>query len=242
MSTTNNKVVYAVQVSPEYQSSPLSLGCACFPDNVAVFGNNRLVKYIPKNVQRVIDVIQDSVLLDALDDIRINSEARRYDSDEEAINDLIPPEQDRDPYNTNDVISIAKIIIGEDEGKISFQEATRALLTITSGKEWGFKNIHGSSQDEWDHMYYIVDNWEDEAIRAFETEYFNEGSEWIIHDSDEAPESPQDIEGFSIYSVNHEIEDIRKEIAQTVYGDEENVSVILYQFDGYIKTPKYNVV
>ena len=83
-------------------------------------------------------------------------------------------------------------------------------------------------------------NWSPEALEAFETEYFNTGSEWIVHDTDAEPEGPEDIQGFSCYCHGWRTEDIKKEIANA-YG-ESGAEVILYEFSGYSRIANYKEV
>lgn len=125
--------VYAKQVSPEYQESPLFLGDDFFPDDIAVCGNRDYTEHCPEVFERV--------------------------------------------------------------------------YTILS---------------------------------AFEVEYFNTGTEWIVHDVDSFPESPEDINGYSIYCHSWNKDGIAKEIADSAGGRPEDVK--LWAFDGYRQSPKYKEV
>ena len=74
-------------------------------------------------------------------------------------------------------------------------------------------------------------------VRNFEIEYFNTGTEWIIHDEDDAPENPEDISGYSMYCYTY---NPAEEIAQE--GGVDVADVVLYEFDGYTRAPKYTEV
>lgn len=109
-----------------------------------------------------------------------------------------------------------------------------------TGKEWDYRTIRGSSQSDWNEVYFPVDEWSTEALHTFESEYFNEGTEWIVHEGDNTPEIPNDIEGYTIYCTSWNVEGIREEIAEMT--GESPGNIIMYAFDGYIRTPQYKKV
>ena len=77
-------------------------------------------------------------------------------------------------------------------------------------------------------------------LQEFETQYFNEGTEWIIHDEQEAPEAPEDISGYSVYCIGRNTEQIKKEIAEITGASPEEIT--LFEFGGYTKTAYYTEV
>lgn len=93
---------------------------------------------------------------------------------------------------------------------------------------------------EWQMVFYPVDEWSKEALQEFETQYFNEGTEWIIHDEQEAPEAPEDISGYSVYCIGWNTEQIKKEIAEITGASPEEIT--LFEFGGYTKTAYYTEV
>ena len=62
--------VYARQISPEYQESPLFIGDEFFPDNIAVFGNRDYVEHFPEIVQRVREILNNGELADILENVK----------------------------------------------------------------------------------------------------------------------------------------------------------------------------
>jgi DNA-binding cell septation regulator SpoVG len=109
-------------------------------------------------------------------------------------------------------------------------------LKLITGREYNTTTIRGCSQGEWQDIFYPTE-YRSEFIKFFETEYFNTGSEWIIHDEENKPETPEDITGTAMYCYSY---DPRKEIAE--YMGVEQTDVILYEFDGYNRTEKYKLV
>lgn len=87
-----------------------------------------------------------------------------------------------------------------------------------------------------------MNDWSREALAAFEIEYFNMGSEWIIDDGEFNPDtdSPLNINGYSVYVTAQDEEGIRKELA-AVEGCSP-ADLVLYVFEGYIHIPKYKAV
>lgn len=79
-----------------------------------------------------------------------------------------------------------------------------------------------------------------EALSAFETMYFNTGSEWIIHDEENTPEGPEDISGYSCYIVADTEEGIRKELA-AVAGCAPS-DLVIWAFDEFIRVAQYKAV
>ena len=78
-----------------------------------------------------------------------------------------------------------------------------------------------------------------EALAAFEVEYFNTGSEWIVNEGEFNPEQdgPEDIEGYSIYCTSYKVQE---EIA--AYEGVKPEEVKLYEFSGFSKIPVYKAV
>lgn len=79
-----------------------------------------------------------------------------------------------------------------------------------------------------------------EALAAFETMYFNTGSEWIIHDEENTPEGPEEVNGYSCYIVADTEEGIKKELA-AVAGCAPS-DIVMWAFDEFIRVPQYKAV
>lgn len=85
-----------------------------------------------------------------------------------------------------------------------------------------------------------MDDWIREALAAFETMYFNTGSEWIIHDEENTPEGPEEVNGYSCYIVADTEEGIKKELA-AVAGCAPS-DIVMWAFDEFIRVPQYKAV
>ena len=115
----------------------------------------------------------------------------------------------------------------------------RALHLVT-GERYERRTIRGSCQGDWQNVYYPVSRYTDADLDILETEYFNTGTEWIIHDGDGAPENPDEIDGFSCYCHGWSDEQIKTEISE-IYG-QPGAEVVLYEFTGWSRSAQYTEV
>lgn len=228
--------IYARQVAPEYQRSPFVFNEDFF-NNIAVCGNDHYYTYAPEIFKTVKCVLDDGNLADIIDNFKDYSYC--YDTITDAIIDFLPPVKRK--YSINAINALKKLV--SEYTTCSVDDEKRILcsvLTIMTGEKWSWQTIEGNTQTEWNNIYYPVDKWTREALKRFECEYFNTGSEWIVHEDVGAPEKPEDIVGYPIYCISLNEESIKAEIAE-----DEGVSaddVVLYAFDGYCKTPRYRGV
>lgn len=229
--------VYAKQVPPEYQESPLFLGDDFFPDDIAVCGNCDYTEHCPEVFERVYNVLSAGELAEVLEDR--NGWKDWYKNITEAITEYLPPEKAK--YSTKDIGKLKKLVLQYAECSSREEYSILcAVLSVVTGQEWSCKIIRGCCQSDWNYIYYPVANWSRDALSTFETEYFNTGTEWIVHDGDSLPESPEDINGYSIYCHSWNEDGIAKEIADSAGGRPEDVR--LWAFDGYMQSPKYREV
>lgn len=226
-------MIYARQIRPECQESPLFLFDE-WPEDMILTGNRRLNFHTTPLYDRFVD--QWEMLYNALEDIRARNGWAVYGTATEAIMDYFPPEH-KPKYSTRD-IRMWKSILAEMCNKEENALICKALELMT-GKTWGYTTLHGCCQGDWQNIIYCADNWSRETLREFEMEYFNMGSEWLIHDGTEAPETPEDIEGFTVYCATYDEDEIRRIIADAAGGNPEDV--VMYAYDGDIVTAKYRI-
>lgn len=226
-------MIYARQINPEYQESPLFWGDESLPDDIAVFGNKNYHVHMPEVFERVKEVFDNGELVEAIEDIQGKS-GFYYDFFKNitaAINDMLYPEKSK--YSTRDIHKIKEILL--DEYKYTsnnYNNSLCDLMGVVTGKEWDWDTIRGCCQGECQDVFYPVDNWSRESIEAFETEYFNTGSEWIVSDEDiDGDIIPEDIDGYSIYCYSWNDEDIKAEIASAAGCAVDNVK--LFKYNGY---------
>lgn len=231
--------IYAKQVAPEWQESPLFIE-GCFPDNITVCGNRYYNEHLPKVFEKVQTVLKQGELAEVLEYPK--ECADWYKNATEAINDYLPPENGK-KYSTNAIHALRCLVLDYSCCACSCEnEILCKVLSIVDGRAWDWQIIRGSCQSDWQEVFFPVDEWSKEALADFETQYFNEGTEWLVDDGEYDPEndSPLNINGYSIYCTSWSEDGIRQEIADAEGTSPENV--VLYAFDGYIQTPKYREV
>lgn len=234
-------MVYAKQIAPEYQESPLFLGKEFWPDGIAVCGNRHFKEHKPEVFERVESALDNGELAEAVDGFSgaVDSSyfASFYKNVTEAILDYIPPEG-RSRYNTREIHALKELFHRYGRGRSSEdQQIFLDVLSIVTGKKWEYRDIRGYTQGDWNGLYYPVEEWSRERIAYFESEYFKMGSEWIVHNEENIPDGPEDINGYSMYCYGDTMEEIREEIARA-----EGVApseVILYRFTGWRRSEEY---
>ncbi len=232
--------IYARQINPEYQQSPLFYE-ECFPDDIAVCGNKRFNSHMCDVFERVKKTLDDGELAEILADLQDGGYyADVYEDSAEAIEEFLGRE-DGEKYDAVAIYALEKLVLRY--GRLSREEddILCEVLSFVTNEKWNCRQITGCCQGDWQIMYYPVDQWTKEAIDVFEIEYFNEGSEWIIHDEEYVPESAEDINGYSLYCTAWDDDEIKKEIAE-VTEVESPEDVVLYKYDGEIRIPKYKLV
>lgn len=225
-----NIKIYARQIALEYQESPLTWGD--FPENVYIYGNRRYKErggdYI-KNIK--------NSMYDAADELKaLPRGGSYYDSFIDILADIIPAPENKKEYTRADRLKWRALLLNFDAGAISDDDALTAALELITGEKYDHACICGCCQGDWQHIAYPA-RYGDSFRETFETEYFNTGSEWIIHDGDDAPEEPDDINGYSLYCYSY---DPRAEIAKEHGVNPDDV--ILYEFGGYTHHAIYKAV
>lgn len=224
---------YARQIAPEYQESPLTWG-EIDTDYINITGNRNYIEHVSLLFENVRDALYNGTIIDEWDAI-IHGESD-YKAWAHALKDILPGTRE---YTRAERLRIPEIAseyyYGADENT-----CICALLEIVTGQPWEWSTLRGCCQGDWVEAFYPANAWTRETLEAFETEYFNTGSEWEIHDGDEAPEDPADISGYSIYCVSWNEAGQRQEIADAINCDPSDV--IMYEFTGYARTACYKKV
>ena len=229
--------VYAKQVPPEFQESPLFIP-ECFPENIAVCGNRDFISHKPEVFERVQNVLEQGELAEVMEHPK--EWANWYKNATEAINEYLPATNGK-KYSPKKIHALRCLVIDYSCCVCSKEnEILCKVLSIVTGKKWDNRMISGCCQSDWNYIFYPVDEWTREQIEIFETEYFNTGTEWIIHDEAETPETSENINGYSVYCIGWDSKQIRNEIAEVTGAKPEEIK--LFEFGGYTKTPFYKEV
>lgn len=135
------------------------------------------------------NALDNGDLQEALEDLETGGYySAFYESAQEAIEEFLPPSKGE--YSQDDITALQGLVkaytqcSGAETNNIFCR-----VLSIVDGKKWGWKIIRGCCQSDWNEIFYSVDDWNREALAAFEIEYFNMGSEWIIDDGEFNPDT-----------------------------------------------------
>lgn len=228
---------YARQINPEHQESPLYLFDE-WPEDLAVYGNDRLRDHLPDIVETLFNNWEDAA--DDVEQVIDGSAYACYDTVTEAIMDYLPPVHKK-KYSSKDVhewkrilASLQKCSRGEEERY--FCQA----LQLMTGKEWDYTKIRGCCQGDWQNVIYQAKNWSEEALEAFEAEYFNTGSEWMVHDEETEPECPESINGYCVYCTAWNDDGIRQQLTDAIGCSPEDV--VMYTHNGSYSVDTYKLV
>ena len=217
--------VYAKQVPPEYQESPLFYGD--WPEDVFVFGN-RSFNQRAERLEEIRAALQE--LADEWENLN-DGGSGYYGSWIDALNDILPHDTARSEYTRAERLELAKLAAqyewcsGGAENDILC-----AVLELITGREWAAGTIRGCCQGDWQEIIYPAEYgraW----LESFETEYFNTGTEWTVDPDGEA---------FSVYVTGWSDDDARQEIADA-FGCNPG-DVVLLKFTGWSRSASYEEV
>ena len=213
---------YCYQVDPEYQQSPLwqdypdSFGC------VSCFGNKKEHEIFSSDINPLMKVLKNEPFLFDLDEAE-NTSVRKDCLNYWFFNSLVD-------LSSDDVDELTRLIFNDDTRDYA------RIFSILTGKEYRYYEIKGSSQGEWNYIFWCYEDNPYFDHLSFECEYFNEGMEW------QCLNHPTDYDGpfeFEVWAYTHGWldRDIREELAREIGVEPEDIR--LFKFDGYTRTPKY---
>lgn len=211
--------IYAKQVPPEYQESPLFM--EEWPENVFVFGN----KWLTDHAGRLEDIKQ------ALEDISDVCNGYGYTNN---LLDVIPGRDDGREYTRAERLQLVRLAKNFTEYSNNSDDENEILcdvLELITGQKYEYATIRGCSQGDWQEIIYPAE-YGDAWLYNFETEYFNTGAEWRISEND-----PESDDSYYFYTHEWRDDDIKEEIA--IAAGVDPCDVILYTFTGWSRTPEY---
>lgn len=217
--------IYAKQVPPEYQESPLFLGVEFWPDDVFVFGN-RDFKQHADTLNELKTALEN--IVEVFDDMQ---QGQGWTDDFAYAIHCELPEKYRREYSRPERLKLVELANEYCFAK-SYEEndVLCKVLELITGKTWNNSTIRGCCQGDWQNIVFPAE-YGREWLEHFETEYFNTGSEWIID---------PDGDNISVYAHEWNNEGIRKELTAAVGVEPENI--IMQAFSGWTKTAAYTEV
>ena len=215
--------IYAKQVPPEYQESPLFMD-ECWPENVFVFGN----KWLTDHAGRLESIRR------GLEDISDVCNGYGYTNNLHAAIWYEIPRDDGRAYTRAERLQLVRLAKNYTEYSNNSDDENEILcdvLELITGQKYESATIRGCCQGDWQEIIYPVE-YGREWLRDFETEYFNTGAEWRISEND-----PESDDNYYMYTHSWSDDGIRDEIAAAAGVDPGDV--ILYTFTGWTRSPEY---
>ena len=160
-----------------------------------------------------------------------------HNSIKEFLGDMLPKKVNGKPLAPCELMFIKNALESEDKEKVIL-----ACLKVITGKEYVAGALRGCSQGDYVDVYYPKTT-SQSYIDYVEALFFGTGTEIEVHDIDDKVNSPEDIEGFTFYTASWREEDLKREIRKACghKPDDKTVKVVLWLWDGYIKTSKYKL-
>ena len=221
--------VFAWQIDPAEQDSMID-DYDCYWSEVAAFGNkqfnNRTFPEFDIVVKNLEDVASDYAESDRPADGGL--EVYLFMLVESRM-----PKADGHPYTDAEIKRWKEIMLHPFPG--DYWAICKALSLVT-GKEYTQTQITGSSQSDWQNIFYPAD-WTQGQVNELETLYFNTGTEWRVEFQENGVVTEQDE---YCYCTEYSNDGIRMQLSDFTGVDPEYIS--LYRFDGYDMTPRYKVV
>jgi hypothetical protein len=227
-------IIYARQVPPEHQESPLFWDLDALPEHIHIGGNAKLKELRFDEIRALW-----GRLAEAAGDLYEARQGRLALCWADDLRELLPRESGdytrAERLRWRDILTDEKALYSSQKYRVFCQ-----ALEILTGRGWDFCTLRGCCQSDWQYCLFPENDWNGEALEHLEAEYFNTGTEWIVHDDESTPGSPDEINGFSVYCHGWNNDQIRREIADAAGGNPDEVQ--LYQFAGYEKRARYEEV
>lgn len=228
-------MLYARQIPPEYQESPLFFGESFWPEEIVCCGNRGYKVHQTDAYEKLMKYAEDCA-----DEIENLGHSWSYKNATEVIMDLLPPEHKKS-YSTKEIKRWKELIEGYRSCRSSEEDDYIVqMLSLITGIKYSHTEIRGRCQGDWQHLYYPTE-YGREFVKAFEIEYFNLGSEWIIHDEESEPSGPEDIAGYGQYILasGYSEDEVKAELADITGVAAEDI--VLYRFSGWVRSAQYEV-
>ena len=215
--------IYAKQVPPEYQESPLYLWEE-WPENVFVFGNRDFNSHAERldKIRRGLEYIAET-----FDDMQYGASWCRNDQLDAHIWIYLARDNNK-RYTRPERLELLKLAQNYCDCRSSEENNILCrVLELVTGRKWTAGTIRGYCQGDWQEIIYPAE-YSKEWLNAFEAEYFNTGTEWMVD---------PDGENYSVYVTGWSDDDARQTIANAAECDP--CDVVLLKFSGWSRTANW---
>jgi hypothetical protein len=142
---------------------------------------------------------------------------------------------------------ILRLVHEADNACVARGEGIADYLSMKTGRPYRYHLLTGSSQSEWNYLYYPTDDpmWTDQALADFSIRYWNEGTQWMVGTSFLFVKTGEgqyaDLWVYCTHDPEYEPDVLRKELC-LVFGRGLPQDYVIKRFMGYVKVPQYEAV
>lgn len=227
----------ARQINPTYQESPMFVCGVDDYEGIFVIPTDRCTGINEEDYNDFINRINDYV-----SDFENGFEYSGYYAN---LTELLKFEiYDGEKPNTHIVHKWKEVFENWDSDDI---EIVCNALSLYYNAEYDYTSIHGCCQGDYAEVIYDTAKWSAEAIEAFEIEYFNLGTEWMIDyepiEDEIINDDDFDVNNYgdcAVYVYDWSDDGQRKELADAIGCKAENV--IMFEYAGSYSMPVYNKI
>lgn len=231
---------YCKQVNPEFAESylfyqfkdkktghyGLSFNDDYYADNIIIDGNNNYMSYWPAGLEHLTKNLE-----------WFNSDLVGYCGEHGSLTELANyyfKKWNGKRWSKRELAQWRKVSdLTDDWTRENGEEALLLALKLITGKTWRSYSMRGYCQGDWQEGYASEDVSE-EALNYMEMCYFNTGEEYLIYDNEKNFNNEEADTSIYVDGYNK-----RERIAEYLECKPEDL--IIYEFDGYTKTPKYKL-
>lgn len=235
------KKIYARQVPPEHQESPLY--CFCYTRDgldlselytgITLTGNRDFCGYKTPEYEAAEHV--DDAADEWINGQEWTGEPVKI---EEALRDYGIEKQNGKKWTPRELGQWKRLFQSWDRNPYDGRDADDRIadaLELMTGKPYTAQTLRGCSQGDYIKCFFPYKEYTQGEIDRLETEYFNTGEEWIIYDED--PDNNPEADCFSCYVYSWKDDEKRAEIAAAAGGAPDDME--LHEFTGWRRIACY---
>ena len=231
--------LYCKQVAPEYQESNFSLygkeELFDIYNGIIITGNNDFNGLVTNEWEQMEKAINEGIIYDELE--YCNGSVKEY-------RDILESYFYFDQRLTDEqVISMEKVLMEE---MLPNRKLLAKLYGYITGKVYDYKQITGCVQRDWNYIYFPVSEYTEKQLEYIEIEYFNNGNEYIVYETDETIDSVEQLKQldncdfYQIYTHEYNEQKELEEIKGYCYSNIDDI--IIFRFAGYKQIACYEKV
>ena len=219
------KIIYARTLNPEnYTGSPYVE--EIFDDtNIVVDGGSRFNGYNDYIIREAKQLLEDSYNMDSVVEHCYDGDYKKW------LEESLPEVNLKDDQVLENLLQALKD--GNEEDVIFY------YIEVVNGRYYKCRYIKGCCQGEVAKLY-APDYLNEKAIEYIEATVWGTGTEVEVHEGEENPTKPEDIEGWTFYTTSYNSKDIIRDIREEAgVGEDVEVKLYLYTRTKVIKIDQY---